>query len=510
MIRISSDPQGQPLGEAWRYGLAVGRAYELLRADVQAHVRTIQKEIGFRYCRFHGLFHDDMQVAVRGLDGNLRFQWSHVGKVLDFLISAGLKPFVELNPMPGALASGDQTFFYWRMNVTPPVRWEEWEELVESFATWACRRYGTAEVRTWFFEVWNEPNLDAFWSGTQEEYFELFRRSRAALKRVDAGLRIGGPASAEGGWIPDFLAAVGDETEFVSTHIYPMNEFATFGTRAESTFTPGEYMRDRLTQLRSQVGDRPFYITEWNSLDAPDRDSVDWFDNPTIDSVASGAVTLRTGIEMDGVVDGLFWWVASDIFEECGMPQSPFSGTYGMLTIDGQPKPSFWAFQILRQLTGREATVLGEIPKGVGVTVFEDAGVFRAAIWNHVIPGFPDRDFIDEIAVPGWDGASLITTWQVKPGQGSAYETWNQMGKPQNPSPAQGLALKFAGVPITQAWSTDNGAEAIPVRLGSNEILFIEWAPPGDTYVPKELLSEQSLSWNNALAAVPAISGASS
>jgi len=84
------------------------------------------------------------------------------------------------------------------------------------------------------------------------------------------------------------------------------------------------------------------------------------------------------------------------------------------------------------------------------------------------------------------------------------------MGKPQNPTQAQQAALRFATSPEVSAWHTEDGSRSIPIQLNSNEILLIDWAPPGDTYVPKELLSEQSLSWNNALAAVPAISGASS
>jgi xylan 1,4-beta-xylosidase len=258
------------------------------------------------------------------------------------------------------------------------------------------------------------------------------------------------------------------------------------------------------------VQGRPLYITEWNSLDAVDRDSVDWFDNPTIDAISSGAVTLKTGIELDEIVDGLFWWVASDVFEECGMPQSPFSGTYGMLTIDGLPKPSFWAFQMLKQLTGHSATIEGEVPDGVGIVAYQDANCYRSAVWNHVILGFPDRIFESEISIPEWAGPALITTWHVRPGQGSAYEVWQRMGKPQNPTPAQAQALRFATSPATSAWDTEDGSAAIPISLGPNELLLIEWAPRGDTYVPKELLSEQSLSWNHALAAVPAISGAPS
>ncbi len=505
MIRIVPDPSGEPLREAWRFGVAVGRAFELLRADTQDHVRLIQDQIGFRHCRFHGLFHDDMQVVVRGADGTLRFQWSHVAKVFDFLLSVGLTPFVELNPMPSALASGQDTFFYWRMNVTPPRAWEEWELLVQSFGEWAVRRYGSAQVRTWFFEVWNEPNLGAFWTGTREEYDELFRRSVAALKRVDPALRVGGPASAEGGWIDEFLAEHGETADFVSTHIYPMNEFATYANRDESPFGPGLYMPERLQTIRNKTGSRPLYITEWNSLDAPDRDSVDWFDNPTIDSVGSGAVTLRMGVELDKTVDGLFWWVASDVFEEAGMPQSPFSGTYGMLTVDGIPKPSFHAFQMLRMLEGRCARVSGELGAGVGAAAFGDAGCLRAVLWNHIQPDQPSSPQTTSVSAK-WEGSALVSVWHVRPGQGSAYEVWRQMGRPQNPTQIQFEVLRNASAPDCRAWLSEDGSAPIQIELGDNEIVLVEWAPPGDPYIPKELLSEQSMAWNSALAAVPPIS----
>jgi xylan 1,4-beta-xylosidase len=248
LICWSRTPTRRRLTGAWREGIAVGRAYELLRADVQQHLATLQSQIGFRYCRFHGLFHDDVQPVVRGPDGRIRTQWGQVGKVFDFLLSIGLKPFVELGPMPSAMASGTETFFYWRMNITPPKHWEEWEELVDSFARWAIRRYGADEVRSWWFEVWNEPNLSAFWSGTFEEYFQLYQASARALRRVDPLLRVGGPASAEGGWLEPFLSgpAKTEPADFVSTHVYPMNEFGTIRNRQESPFEPGRFMLDRV------------------------------------------------------------------------------------------------------------------------------------------------------------------------------------------------------------------------------------------------------------------------
>jgi xylan 1,4-beta-xylosidase len=180
MLEIS-DHSGPPLQMPWKRGIAVGRAYDLLRTDLIEHLRLLQREIGYGYCRFHALFHDDMGVVSRGSDGQLLFRWHHIDKIYDSLLELGLRPFVELNPMPAALASGKQKMFHYAMNVTPPASYEEWGQLVESFARHCIERYGLREVRQWYFEVWNEPNLAGFWSGTQDEYWQLYEASARAL-----------------------------------------------------------------------------------------------------------------------------------------------------------------------------------------------------------------------------------------------------------------------------------------------------------------------------------------
>ena len=169
MIKITPSAQPQPLRQPWRELITVGRAYDLLRADLLDHLEWLQKEIGYRYCRFHALFHDDMGVVKRAANGAITYHWHHLDKVYDALLARGLKPFVELNSMPAALASGDATIFYYRMNITPPRDWDEWGALIEAFARHCIERYGLDEVRSWYFEVWNEPNLSGFWTGTQED-----------------------------------------------------------------------------------------------------------------------------------------------------------------------------------------------------------------------------------------------------------------------------------------------------------------------------------------------------
>ena len=145
----------------WRNCVAVGRAYLLLRADLLEQFAAAQKELGYRYCRFHALFDRDMDVVERAKDGSQTFKWHQIDKIYDALLAMGIRPFVELNPMPDALASGTQQLFWYKANVTPPQDYREWELLVHEFAKHLVRRYGLDEVRKWYFEVSNRTCRDS-------------------------------------------------------------------------------------------------------------------------------------------------------------------------------------------------------------------------------------------------------------------------------------------------------------------------------------------------------------
>lgn len=231
-IQILPAKEKVQLKMPWRNCIAVGRANNLLRADVLEHLAYAQKVMGYRYCRFHAIFDDEMDVVRRDKQtGKLIFQWHQVDKVYDALLKLGIRPFVELNPMPAAMASGTQTMFHYKMNVTPPKSYEEWELLVEAFTRYIMERYGIEEVRHWYFEVWNEPNLSGFWSGTQDEYWKLYTASAKAIKRVDEKLRVGGPASSKGNWVKEIITYTTKNKvplDFVSTHLYPQDEQVEF------------------------------------------------------------------------------------------------------------------------------------------------------------------------------------------------------------------------------------------------------------------------------------------
>ncbi len=499
---------GAPFLQPWRNAIAVGRAFDLTRADLLDHLRLLQREIGFRHCRFHAVFDDDMQVVVRRPDGSLAFQWRNVDQVYDALLALRLKPFVELNPMPTALASGTQTMFWYQMNVTPPKDYGEWERLVEAFTRHLVDRYGIAEVRTWWFEVWNEPNLAGFWSGTKQEYFRLYDASARAVKRVDPALRIGGPASSKASWLEDMIAhcdASGMPLDFVSSHLYPQDEYVDFRDRQGSPFPPGRYfietVREAARRVRALRPDLPVHWTEWNTMSCASTKGIDWCNNTTNDALHGAAVAARAMVELDGDLDTLCWWVASDIFAEGGIAQSPFSMTYGLLTIHGIPKAHYHAFSFLARLSGGRlsAQVVGA-PAAAGLAAARDGAAVRVVAWNQrLLEDAAPAVWSDVLGIPvADDGEHLVLTARVGAGAGSAYERWLAMGAPQDLSPTVERALRAMAEPAWEAQRLPaiDGQVAMPLLLAPGELLFIEVRPVGQSALPRSVDAKALERWN--------------
>ncbi len=203
---------------------SVGSDYPgvLIRDDSLAQLRLARAELGFRYIRFHDIFHDELGT-YREVDGRPVYDWSRIDYLYDQLLGMGLKPFIELGFTPDAMKTSDQTLFYWKGNTSHPEP-EKWTALVDAFTRHLIARYGIEEVRTWYFEFWNEPNLDGFWErADQAAYFDYYARTVRAIKAIDPALRVGGPATAGAAWVPEFLTYADQHdlaVDFVTTHTY--------------------------------------------------------------------------------------------------------------------------------------------------------------------------------------------------------------------------------------------------------------------------------------------------
>jgi hypothetical protein len=246
--------QATALPHFWEHTVGSGHATLALRADWQAQLKRAHDELGMRHVRFHGILCDDMGTLVEE-GGQFIYSFFNADQIFDFLLSIGMRPFVELSFMPWCLSSSGQLQFHYRANVSPPRDLSQWSTLIEKIVTHWVERYGLDEVREWFFEVWNEPNLTAFGSGKQENYFPLYRYTVEAIKNVDNQLKVGGPATADNAWVADFLAFCRKNAlavDFISTHHYPTDSFGKPGddTETELADSKRSVLRDEAREVR--------------------------------------------------------------------------------------------------------------------------------------------------------------------------------------------------------------------------------------------------------------------
>jgi len=346
-----------PHSQVWRQAIAAGRANEGLRADWRRQLELVQKEIGFKYLRLHGLLHDDMGVYKEDAQGRPQYNFQYVDELYDYLLSVGLKPFVELAFMPEQLASGKQTIFWWKGNVTPPKSYEKWGALIRALVTHFEQRYGHDEVKTWYFEVWNEADIAPFWSADLAEYLKLYRVSAEAVKSVSKDFRVGGPASAIAFKFEEelvkFCVAEKVPLDFVSTHSYGVkegyvDETGTKGTVLDDdrTAVRSRMLKSRELIRRSPLPNLELHFTEWSSAYTPT--------DPIHDQYHQAPFILDKIHGAQESLDSMAYWVFTDIFEENGPRFTPFHGGFGLLNYQGIKKPAYFAFEFLARLGGRE------------------------------------------------------------------------------------------------------------------------------------------------------------
>ena len=373
--------RGTPLPHCWEHTVGSCHAPLALRADWQAQLRQCHEDLGFRYVRFHGLLSDDVGTLIRHQD-RLLHSFLNADRIFDFLLSIGMKPFVELSFMPQALASGQTTVFKYRGNVTPPRHYGQWAAFIRRLVAHWVDRYGASEVSQWFFEVWNEPNLKEFWTGSREDYFTLYREASGAIKAVDPSLQVGGPATARDGWIDEFIdycETAGVAADFVSTHHYPTDAMwsEAADTRTQLAGSRRSILRQWAQDTRRRTRGRPLYYTEWNTSANP-RD-------PLHDEPYAAAFVVKTLMEVSDLVEGYSFWTFSDIFEESYFPSVPFHGGFGLLTLHGIPKPTYRAFQLLHRL-GHERLLVDGLHHTVDGWVVRGDREVTILLTNHALP----------------------------------------------------------------------------------------------------------------------------
>lgn len=466
-FRCRLSETGEPLPHVWSHTIGSGHATLALRADWQAQMRRCRDELGVRYVRFHGLLSDDMGTHV-DQDDEAVDSFFNADQILDFLVGIGMRPFVELSFMPEALASGHVTVFHYEGNVTPPTDVKAWGALVERLVAHWVDRYGLDEVREWFFEVWNEPNQPQFWTGTQADYFDLYRATAHAVKRVDADLRVGGPATSKNAWVDDLVAfceAGRVPLDFVSTHHYPTDAFGEVSddTRAQLAASRRGILREQALDAAHRAGGRPIYYTEWNASSNP---FFDLHDRPY-----AAAFVMKSWLDVAGVVDGYSFWTFSDLFEEVYFDSRPFAGKFGLLTIHGVAKPTYRAAELLHRAGTERLRVDGTHPTVDGWVTRHDGtggapGRVVVLLTNHALPDHAIAGETVRMILADAPEPAALTVERIDDDHANARRLWETMGEPASLRPEQVEALHAASAltPEPLAW-TRNADGALVAEL---------------------------------------------
>jgi len=473
------------------FDLSVGSDFPgtLIRADSQAQLQVAVQELGFRYIRFHAIFHDVLGT-VRVQDGKVVYDWSKIDRLYDDLLSKHIKPFVELGFTPEALATSGNSIFYWKGNTSHPDP-AGWRDLVAAFVRHLEERYGRDEVRTWYFEVWNEPNLAGFWEGAdQRAYFELYDSTSKSIKSIDPGLRVGGPATAGAAWVSEFLAHVkqsGAAVDFVTTHTYGVDGgFLDETGKSDTKLSPspdaivGDVRRVRQRISASAFPDLPLYFTEWSTSYTP-RDSIH-------DSYISAPYILSKLKACQGLAQGMSYWTYSDLFEEPGPPSSSFHGGFGLLNREGIRKPAFFAYKYLNALDGAAvdthdpeaffATKNGDLTGVLWAFEQPQQQVSNRSFYTRIVPAHPAAPVQLEVTHLVARAAYRLEIHRTGYHANDAYSAYLEMGSPKDLTDTQVAHLMdlTRDLPVTERLvrSGTDGTVKVTMPMNSNDIVLVK------------------------------------
>ncbi len=462
-IEVDANASSHPFPHFWEKMFGSGRAILSLRESYRHDLRETKRITGFEYVRFHAVFHDEAGFYDEDKDGKPAYNFSYVDQIYDGLLENHVRPFIELSFTPKKLSSDPNALhpFWYKQNVAPPKDWDKWEQLVETFTRHLVERYGIDEVARWYFEVWNEPNID-FWAGNPKEatYYELYDRAARAIKRVNPRLRVGGPATAQAAWVDRFLAHCKEKNvpvDFASTHVYGNDRAEdVFGTHESIPRT--QMVCRAVKKVHDQIAASAFPHTPliWSEFNAS------YANEPAVtDTAFMGPWMADTIRECDGLTQMMSYWTFSDVFEEQGMVKAPFYGGFGLLAERSIPKAAFNDFALLHQLGDARL----EVNSDSALVTRRKDGSLAIAVWNLFLPEVAGSPKTVTLHFKGLSSAPSARITIVDQDHGSPLPAWDKMGRPAFPTLPQIRELRqAAALPAAQTRTLQNGSLTLTLQ----------------------------------------------
>lgn len=523
-FEIRKDMPASAFRKHWQFCVGSGEACLALRTDYVKQLKQVHDELGIQYVRFHGIFDDEMGVVtslsqVLGAEGCreiLEYNFHNIGLAYDNVLSCGMKPFVELSFMPSLLAANDDlTLFFTKFHISPPKSYAVWTDFIKQFIQFLLHRYGEAEVESWYFEVWNEPDLFNFFSGKKADYYELYKATVLAIKAVNEKIRVGGPATSGSKWIRSFLAYSKENelpVDFVSTHQYAGDPLGGFDMTEELEednvyfdlskiwrFDAIDALPEDVTLLeayRTQMPDRtememqakdnfvrhaayvreeakglPLIYTEWNCNST--------FSAYTNDTRKVAAYDVKTAFDVEPLLDGSSIWCFSDIFDEFHLFPEEFHGGFGLLSGNGIPKPVYYALKEMSALGEQRIDIGDQVDADetapVEMAAFKGADAMQIVLYRLCMQQL-DLPKTSTCVTVACEREPASVTWLcIDEEHGNPLKCWEAMGRPRDLNRKEIESIKAASAVTREAlaYTYEDGKVTFSMELGVNDVAFV-------------------------------------
>ena len=465
-VDASNPTTGNP--RFWAASVGTGTASLTLRPDLQTHYKIANRELGMQRVRGHGVLSDDMGIYK----GPGSYDWTNLDIYLNAIVSAGMRPFMELDYMPTALAlTGSKIDF--------PKDIDTYKQFIQAVVQHCVDKYGADDVGQWYWEVWNEPDYAGSWNGMNAteslaakmaDYYALYDATVDAATAVLPNILIGGPVSTWSGPIGAFLQhckSANKRVTFVSSHVYP-------GVDGNSPANARGLLDDnnaRLAQIASggyTTATVKSFNTEWNSAYSgqggnPGDANLSMDNHWNAGFILKGVKLLSDKNQGDTPpLDVFSYWVLSDVFDESGGPSGsyilgqggnlPFGRVFGLMTFQGVRKAAFNAFKMLNYL-GPRRLMSGGGTGGDGVdamaTTSANGDELQILVYNFFAT--LNTTGSDEVTVTvnnlpaALAGQEVfVTHFRVDETHSNPYSVWVSQGSPTNPTEDQWRAMRQA------------------------------------------------------------------
>jgi xylan 1,4-beta-xylosidase len=465
-IDASKQTAGNP--RFWAAAVGTGTASLTLRPDLQTHYKLVNRELGIMRVRGHGVLNDDMGIYK----GPGSYDWTNFDTYLDAIVSAGMRPLIELDFMPTALAlTGSSRDF--------PKDINTYKQFIQAVVQHCVDRYGAADVGQWYWEVWNEPDYPGFWNGMSAseavgakmtDYYALYDAAVAAATAVLPNILIGGPVTTEPSKIGAFLQhckSANSRVTFVSSHAYPGGNGST-PANATNLTNDNNTRVGQITSGGFTAATIKSFNTEWNSAysgqggnPGPSNESMDSHVNAPFILKSVKLLSDKNNGDTPPL-DVFSYWVASDIFDESSGPSGsyilgqggnlPFGKVFGLMTFQGVRKAAFNAFKMLNYL-GPVRLMSGGGTGGDGVdglaTMSANSDELQVIVYDYfattTAAGTDNVTVtVNNLPAPLAGKELFVTHFRIDSSHSNPYGIWLSQGSPTSPTEAQWQAMKQA------------------------------------------------------------------